>query len=123
MSNPIWEKKCWGEVCHLFAGDFAGVSYLRTIRGYRCSRHRHNERTNHFAVVSGILEIQEWDNAGNLSWVILQAGESYTVPSGVLHRFKTMSGGEVIEVYWPDVPDGRVRMDDIVRLDEGGVDE
>ncbi len=34
-----------------------------------------------------------------------------------------LESGEVIEIYWPDIPNGKVRLDDIERLDVGGPDD
>jgi mannose-6-phosphate isomerase-like protein (cupin superfamily) len=118
--NPR-ELKCWGDVAHIFVSDRAAVSHLRVDRGFRCSRHYHRERANQFAVISGRIIVEEWeDNA--IVETSLCAGQSYTVPSGRIHRFRVCESGELIEVYWPD-DGGTVRLDDIVRLDEGGRDD
>jgi mannose-6-phosphate isomerase-like protein (cupin superfamily) len=112
-----YEQKIWGEVSHFFASDHAAVSHLRVKAGYQCSRHIHLQRANMFSVLSGQLIIEEW--RPKLWFFHLVPGESHTVPSGILHRFRVLESGEVIEVYWPD-RGGIVLLDDIQRLDEGG---
>jgi len=120
--NPMtWEKKVWGEVRHLFASDRAAVSFLRLKQGFQCSQHYHLQRANQFLVLSGSVKIEEWatkfDRTGTKT--TLKAGQVYTVPSLVAHRFHVIEDGEIIELYWPD-RGGSVQLDDIVRLDQGG---
>lgn len=113
-----WEKKVWGEVTHLFASDRAAVSFLRLKRGYRCSRHYHSQRANQFVVLSGVVVVEEWSGEVREENT-LTAGQVHTVLSLVVHRFRVIEDGEMIELYWPD-RGGTVQLDDIVRLDEGG---
>lgn len=117
-----FEQKVWGEVAHVFVSDRAAVSYLRVTKGTRSSRHFHQDRANQFIVLSGRLVVEEWRPGGDTLAISLVAWQSYSIPSGVLHRFRVLESGEVIEVYWPD-RGGTVRLDDIERLDEGGEDE
>lgn len=123
MSLPFWEEKCWGRVLHCFANDHAAVSYLEVEAGNQCSRHYHEQRANTFIVVSGELLLEYWleESPGyTVSYeAFLAPSDSYTVPSGVLHRFQVVKSGQVIEVYHPD-KGGKVLLDDIVRLDVGG---
>lgn len=121
MAELQYEKKVWGRVAHAFSDDEAAVSVLFLDAGFRCSRHRHRERHNHFFVVSGEITIEEWSSPEYPSSraTQLQKGMSYTVPTGVWHRFTVEQSGVVVEVYYPDCG-GTVRLDDIERLDEGG---
>ena len=127
MSELKWEKKCWGKVLHVFKSSNAAVSHLKINRGFRCSKHKHKFRANLFAVVTGVVLIEEWV-VDDEDWdgsehreTSLQSGQVYVVPSGVWHRFRVIESGTMVEVYWP-VRDGFVSMDDIVRMDEGGPD-
>jgi len=123
-----WEAKAWGRVRHLFHTDLAAISYLETQAGYSCSLHRHRERANLFHVVSGKLIVEQFDQPhGSESLRLtnrwrLTVGETFVVPSGVYHRFCVHEDAHVIEVYWPDRPGGKVRLDDIDRMTEGGAD-
>lgn len=120
-----YESKNWGQVWHLFASDQSAVSFLQLVRGTRCSRHWHDERANMFAVISGKIEVQFWGNPngeGKPGHVVLNPGNVFTVPYKVVHRFRVLESGQVVEVYWPDPEGGKVRFDDINRLDEGGMD-
>lgn len=118
--NPAKEQKIWGTVSHVFLSPASAVSLLKTVAGYRCSWHHHERRYNQFVVVSGALMIEE-DVDGSVRRTVLRGWQALTVPPGIVHRFRVLQGGEVIEVYWTD--SGTVDISDIVRKDEGGVDE
>ena len=120
------EDKCWGTVTHIFHSNTAAVSHLRVKAGTRCSRHYHQERVNHFCVLSGKVVIEEWHNHPEL-WLpsmatVLSAGQHHTVLANIPHRFRVLEDGEMIEIYWPSDYEAEVRLDDIVRFDEGGPD-
>ena len=115
----MFEKKCWGEVWHIFTSDHAAVSHLKLVAGFCCSIHKHLERANMFAVLSGRLVVEVWE-AGSIASFELGPGDTHTVRSCVRHRFTVLEDGEAIEVYWPDHAEGRVRQDDIVRYSLGG---
>lgn len=122
--KPFSEEKVWGRVMHVFANPHAAVSCLEVERGYCCSKHKHFERANLFAVQTGAIVVEVWDEGSQEpDMVLLGTGDVFTVPSGVLHRFRVLTDGRVTEVYWPDVEGGVCRYDDIEREDEGGEDD
>jgi len=122
MKNRIKkEQKVWGWVTHIFSSDQAAVSCLEVKAGYRCSKHFHQERANLFAVQEGVVCVEMWEGSKR-TLNVLRAGDVFTVPSMQWHRFRVMESGRLVEVYWPDMGGG-VRMEDIVREDEGGSDD
>jgi mannose-6-phosphate isomerase-like protein (cupin superfamily) len=119
----MMERKAWGEVNHLVINEAVALSDLRVLSGTRCSLHMHRERANLFWVRSGRLVIEERAVPdGQPSFVLLVAGDIYTVPSMRWHRFRVIEGGHIVEVYWPE-NGGRVYFDDIHRHDVGGEDD
>lgn len=124
IAQQITEDKVWGQVAHLFHADHCAVSYLEVRAFYRCSKHVHHWRANQFSVIRGKIVVEEFDptNLELVKSVPLLPGQTYTVSSGVPHRFRVIDTGVVIEVYWPDMVGGAVLLDDIERFDEGGVD-
>lgn len=126
MSPPVeWELKCWGRVMHIFQFPTAGVSYLEVEEGWQCSKHFHQSRANHFAVISGKLLVEEWgswktDPLGDpIFEYILSPGDTHFVSVNVWHRFRVLESGVVVEYYNP-TEGAEVHRDDIVRYDIGG---
>lgn len=139
-----FEPKAWGRVWHRFYDDHVGESLLEFDAHRRCSLHFHRDRANHFLVLEGEVLIEQfggidWDYGSNKEPVaydperlrevkILRRGDSITIPAGVWHRFRTLTSGRMVEVYYPDRCEisairPKVRLDDIVRHDVGGIDE
>ncbi len=142
-----WQDKCWGQVRHVFESDDVAISILKVNKGFRCSRHYHRHRKNQFIVISGKIEVLEWAtfdqstfphptgrlelDAWSLNPHTVPAGvpwamNSHTVPAGVPHMFRVLEDGIVVEVYSRDSSNGGngpVSINDIVRFDEGGVDD
>jgi len=124
-----WETKCWGRVLHVFESDEVAVSVLRVEKGFRCSRHLHQFRRNQFDVVSGRIEVWEWTDEDDLrknptrpmNMSRLFSGMSIRIGAGRPHMFRVLEDGIVVEVYTADK--GPVKLDDIVRFDEGGRDD
>lgn len=115
-----YEDKIWGRVRHIFSSKHSAVSHLQVKAGFRCSRHYHHERENLFAVLSGEIEVTEYHDDDVQIVTRLREGDIHEVEAGVLHQFRVVEDGEVIEVYSPAWPDAIVQINDIVRLDEGG---
>ena len=121
MFDPYFEEKVWGKVQHVFASEDAALSCLEVKKGFRCSKHHHEDRYNMFAVQSGCIVVEKWGvfEGNSYNTIILRPGDSCTVPPDVLHRFSVLTSGKLIELYWPR-PQAAVRRDDIVREDVGG---
>jgi len=136
MNNiePFWEEKNWGRVMHVFASDEVATSCLKVESGQCCSRHYHAQRANMFAVVDGVIAIEEWQYSWKIrggeestEWKLikllrLSKGMSHTVPSGVWHRFRVIESGTIVETYWCDMKGGHLSHEDIVRDTIGGPD-
>ncbi len=121
----MWEDKVWGRVWHLFQSDQAATSFLFLKKGTYCSKHYHEERVNVFAVIRGEVVIEIWlDTKSRKPGLIyhLAEGQSYQVLPWINHRFRVLEDSEMVEVYYPGKEGGKVRFNDIVRLEEGGVE-
>lgn len=129
--TPFWERdKAWGQVLHCFSHPNAAVSLLDVRRGKRSSIHYHAKRHNDFVVEAGVICVESWpglrvhgsltvDRLPEPKQEILRAGDTCSVPWRVLHRFRVVESGRVVEFYWGT----NVRLDDIERLDVGGHDD
>jgi len=121
MNVSVMEEKIWGWVTHIFHSPFTAVSYLKLIKGYRCSQHCHIHRVNQFNLLSGKVLIEEW-HGFRIRETIMNPGDSIEVMPNVFHRFTVLENGEMIEVYYTN--DGTaVDVNDIERKDTGGLVE
>lgn len=120
LESPILEQKAWGTALHIFNNPNVAVSVLTTVAGGYSSKHWHKARVNRFVVLSGAIDVIEYDPKGRteLHRQPMKSGDLFDVQPGVVHRFEVRESGQVIEVYWP----AEVRLDDITRLDTGGAD-
>lgn len=118
-----WEDKAWGICSHIFASDRCGISFLKVEKGGFSSRHLHRERENMFAVISGKIEVCEYYRDFVIKLTTMASGDVHSVPVEIIHKFSVLESGEVVEIYRPGVPGGKVHIDDIVRFDIGGMEE
>lgn len=115
------ETKIWGRAFHCFNSHNAAVSILDTVAGGYCSRHTHAQRVNRFIVHSGVIDVVEYEGDRESKRTRMLAGSVHDVEAGVLHRFEVIEGGVVVEVYFPAKEGDKVSLDDIQRLDIGGM--
>lgn len=116
-----WETKAWGRVHHCFASSDVAISYLELEAGTRSSWHLHRDRYNAFHVTAGVVVV-EHECLDKVLAKLLFTGQSASVAPGTKHRFRVISGGRMVEVYWPR-EGATCRADDIERFDVGGKDE
>ena len=107
---------------HVFSNEHAAVSLLTVVHGFRCSWHSHDKRVNAFHVVTGCIVIEEYLDSGKIRKTKLTSGRSHIVASKIVHRFRVLESGNVVEVYYPQSADDVVCLDDIHRVDVGGPD-
>lgn len=121
--DPIYEKKVWGNVLHIFNSPTAAVSLLNVDAGFCCSIHKHDFRDNLFAVQTGCVVVQAWPGGleGRSHFVELTPGSVYIVQAPIIHRFRVLQSGIMTEVYSPS-GNTPISRDDIIRYTEGGVD-
>ena len=98
---------------------------LRVEKDSYCSVHRHQARANQFAVQSGQITVSLYGGGDkpdfkNTESLKLRPGDTFSVPSGIWHRFAVDHSGHVVEVYWSDTEGETCRLDDIQRFCEGG---
>jgi mannose-6-phosphate isomerase-like protein (cupin superfamily) len=113
------EPKTWGVTWPVIETDLYARYALEAIVGGYSSLHYHAERANRFRVLSGAIIV--WRVFGTLvvSSEPLTDGQTFDVPSLVVHGFGVLENAKIIEEYWPD-RGGTVRRNDIQRLCHGG---
>lgn len=118
------EKKLWGETRFVRRSHNNLLFHASIKAGGYSSKHFHERRINDFYVVSGTLLIRTYVNPdmGVLETFRLEPGMSVSVAPQVWHAFYALTDVELIETYAARNPLDLSR-DDIVRHDEGGLDE
>lgn len=104
--------KPWGyELLWSHTDHYAG-KIIHVNAGERLSLQFHNHKSESVLVVSGTLHLHI-GRGDSQETVYLNAGDSYDIPVGTVHRFEAPSEGdvEIIEVSTPE-------LDDVVRLED-----
>lgn len=108
--------KSWGDTTSIVVTPFCEMHYININPWMRCSKHKHNFKTNVFLVTLGELIIKVYQENGLVDETLLQPGQYTTVKPGVFHEFQTRSMScQAIELYYPEGI-----KDDIIRIDAGG---
>lgn len=102
-------KKPWGQEEIIEVNDRYMVKRLTMHAGHRCSLQYHNYKRETICVISGRLKIVHGASPDSLQERIFNAGETITLPVGVIHRMEGVEECVYLESSTPE-------MDDVVRL-------
>ena len=102
-------KKPWGKEEIIEVNDKYMMKKLTMWKDHRCSLQLHNYKKETIYVLSGKLRIISGSNQNNLSGKIYTAGDSITIPPGIVHRMEGVEDSIYLEASSPE-------MDDVVRL-------
>lgn len=93
------QGKVWGETTLIFSSGHVSVHFLEIKKGGFCSRHRHSRKTNLFHIISGQLEICQWETPRSEPDItMLLSGESLFIPITLWHRFRALEDTHCIEI-------------------------
>lgn len=107
--------KIWGENILIFNNDAIQINQIYINRGGRCSKHKHEYKSNMFFVQKGVLQIEEWQDNGLVDITVLNDNQSILIPINTFHRFTALEDTMALEIYFPP----RVLEEDIIRQDTG----
>lgn len=105
VSKPWGSEQIWAETA-----DYVG-KIISIAAGQRLSLQLHEEKDESILVVRGRLRLHTGDDAGSLTWRILEEGESAHIPPGLVHRFEAVDDTDLIEVSTPQLMD-------VIRLED-----
>jgi len=108
MQNKIIEKP-WGREEVVEINDKYMVKKLTMWAGHRCSLQYHNIKKETIYVLSGVLKISQGISQDQLEEKLYKAGDSMTIPPGLIHRMEGIEDAVYLEASTPE-------MDDVVRL-------
>jgi len=103
--------KPWGREQLLEKNDKYMVKLLTMRKGHSCSLQYHEHKHETIYVVSGILNIAYGITTENIVEHILNAGQSFVIKPGEIHRMTAIETCDYLEASTPEV-------DDVVRLED-----
>jgi mannose-6-phosphate isomerase len=101
--------KPWGREEVVEINDKYMVKKLTMWAGHRCSLQFHNQKKETIYVLSGILKIIQGQAQDALVEKLYYAGDTITIPPGLIHRMEGVEDSVYLEASTPE-------MDDVVRL-------
>lgn len=109
MSEHRIIEKPWGREEVVEINDKYMVKKLTMWAGHRCSLQYHNFKKETIYVLSGVLKIIQGTTQENLEEKLYRAGDSITIPPGLIHRMEGVEDSVYLEASTPE-------MEDVVRL-------
>ena len=113
------QGKIWGETEEIYNNGILSVNVLHVKKGGFCSEHQHARKSNLFHIVSGRLQIVQWQGCTEgeaPDATVAVSGESTAIPAGVWHQFEALEDTLCLEIY-----EVRFSGDDITRRTHGGM--
>ena len=102
-------EKPWGREELVELNDKYMVKKLTMWAGHRCSLQYHNLKIETIYVLSGTLKIIQGKSQDALIEKLYYAGDTITIPPGLIHRMEGVGDSVYLEASTPE-------MDDVVRL-------
>ncbi len=104
-------KKPWGCEELIEVNEKYMLKRLTMLKGSRCSLQYHEYKIETVYVLSGSLKITFGHDITSLDSKILISGDSFTIPSGLIHRMEGLSTSIYLEASTPE-------LDDVIRLQD-----
>ena len=102
-------EKPWGREEVVEINDKYMVKKLTMFAGHRCSLQYHNIKKETIYVLSGLLRIVQGAEQDALEEKLYRAGDTITIPPGLIHRMEGVEESVYLEASTPE-------MDDVIRL-------
>ena len=102
-------EKPWGREEVVEINEKYMVKKLTMWAGHRCSLQYHNIKKETIYVLSGVLKIIQGSTQDELEEKLYRAGDTITIPPGLIHRMEGVEDAVYLEASTPE-------MDDVVRL-------
>ena len=109
MNAHKFIEKPWGREEVVEINDKYMVKKLTMWTGHRCSLQYHNFKKETIYVLSGVLKIIHGTSEDVLEARLYRAGDTITIPPGLIHRMEAIEEAVYLEASTPE-------MDDVIRL-------
>ena len=88
----------WGRRVITRQDPYTLTTILYLLPHKRCSWHSHKHVFNQFFVISGKLEVKtDIGPNGQRNYTTITDGQTFTVPPGVTHEFRTLDRDTIVE--------------------------
>jgi mannose-6-phosphate isomerase len=108
---PQRVEKPWGHELIWASTDRYVGKILHVKAGHALSLQYHERKDETIHLLRGRLRFWVGSAPERLQEVALQAGESYRIPPGTVHRMEAVTDVDILEASTPD-------LDDVVRLED-----
>jgi len=111
MKNIILKEKPWGWEKWIEVNKGYVVKELFMKAGHRCSLQYHKKKHESFYVIEGCLKFYVGDSKENLSEILLNKKDFYTIEPLVIHRMEALVDSLYLE-------SSTNFLDDVIRLED-----
>ncbi|PZP21950.1 cupin domain-containing protein [Pseudomonas kuykendallii] len=101
MSEYKVIEKPWGREEVVEINDKYMVKKLTMWAGHRCSLQYHNFKKETIYVLSGVLKIVQGTSQDALEDKLYRAGDTITIPPGLIHRMEGVEDSVYLEASTP----------------------
>lgn len=108
-------EKPWGGECLIDHNEKYALKDIFLKEGTRSSLQSHAMKLETIFVIEGELDLETWDDDGNLTCERYKVGEAYTIKPGMRHRVTAVCDVRVIEASTPELDDVIRHADDFGR--------
>lgn len=108
-------EKPWGREEVVEINDKYMVKKLTMWAGHRCSLQYHNLKKETIYVLSGVLKIVQGQTQDVLIEKLYYAGDTITIPPGLIHRMEGVEDSVYLEASTPEIEDVVRLVDDYQR--------
>lgn len=110
LNIPKKVEKPWGWELWIALSEHYAGKIIHINPGELLSLQYHKIKDESIYVLKGFLVLEIKENE-NLKEIKLEEGDCFRIPPGTIHRFKSSSGCDIIEVSTP-------QLEDVVRLED-----
>jgi quercetin dioxygenase-like cupin family protein len=112
-------KKPWGEEIWFANSDKYAGKLLKIAKGHRFSLQYHSKKEETQYLIKGKAIVTFGTEKEHLNKTVLNVGDKFHVPAGMIHRVEAIEDCEVVEVSTPDLNDIIKIEDDYGRTGSG----
>lgn len=108
-------EKPWGREILVAHNDKYALKDIQMVAGTRSSLQSHDRKMETIVVISGKIELEEQKPGEEMTVRTYQAGESYDISPGTIHRVTVIENARLIEASTPELDDVIRHQDDYGR--------